>query len=142
MHRLGRVRFLTLAVASLVTSVPMFAQMPAYMHALAVPPANMGTCILARTITGRDSVARVERHLVLMTADPAARRELFLSVKPGGDVGYSEFLMITYVTSADVSSGIGTGVGISSNVLAGFTPKAGWLGRFDADTIHTSFANA
>jgi len=75
MYRLGRAPFLALAVASLAMSVPMFAQMPAYMHALTMPPANIGTCMPARTITGRDSVVSVERHLVMVTLDPAARRE-------------------------------------------------------------------
>ena len=60
MHQRGRVRFLTLAIASLATSAPMFAQMPAYMHALTMPPANVGTCMPARTSTGRDSVGRAE----------------------------------------------------------------------------------
>ena len=140
MHLLGRVRLFTLAIASLATSAPMFAQMPAYMHALAMPPANVGTCMPARTSTDRGSVGRVERHLVIVTADPAARREMFLFAKPGGEVTYSEYLIITHVTSASVSSRVGSGFGIGSNVLAAYAPKSGWSGRFFADTIHTSLA--
>lgn len=140
MYRLGSAPFLTLATASLAMTVPAFAQAPAYMHALAVPPANVGTCVPARAITGRDSVVSVERHLVMTTLDPDGRREIFLFMKSGGYVRYSEFLTISYVTTLDVRRGTGSGFTVGSNVLARFTPKSGWTGRFSEDTIHAPVA--
>ncbi len=134
-----RLLILTLAAASL-TSVPMFAQMPAYMHSLAIPPAEVGTCMPLREITGRDSVPIVERHLVMVTADPAAHREMFQSVKADGSIGYSEYLIITYVTTASVSSRIGSGFSSGSTVVAAFSPQRGWSGRFFTDTTRASFA--
>ena len=93
-----------------------------------------------RTITARDSVPVGERHLVIAAFNPAARREIFLSVKPGGHIGYIEYLMITYVTSSGMNPPTGSGFTIGTTVIANFTSDAGWSGAFLDDTTHSAFA--
>jgi hypothetical protein len=117
--------WLVAARAAAAQSAP---QAPAYLAALRVPPAAVGTCMPAPAVAGRDTVAGDlrGRRLVMTSRAPGARREMTVYTDAAGRVRrYSE--MVHRMTGASASMG--------ESVLAAVAPDGGMSGVVVRTTV-------